>query len=90
MLIAVPTSLMTLAETRVESASGFLAEVEQELRRGGEEDGVAGLHGLEGDVLGDHGLALALGRDEDDIARAAQEVESQSRLDGALVDALGP
>ncbi len=42
-------------------------------------DGVAGEHGLVGDVLGDHRLAEALRRDEHDVARAVEEVELRAR-----------
>lgn len=31
-------------------------------------------------VLGDHGLAQALGADEDEILRAAEEVEAEDAL----------
>src|SRR5712692_4627606 len=46
--------------------------------------------GLVRDVLGDHGLAEALGGDEDAIAPGGDEVEAERGLDGGAVDARGP
>ena len=43
-----------------------------------------------GDVLRDHCFAEALGRHEDDVARAGEEVEPQRGLDRRAVEALGP
>jgi hypothetical protein len=43
-----------------------------------------------GDGLGDHRLAKALPRDQDDVARRGEEVEREDSLDGGAIDALGP
>jgi hypothetical protein len=51
---------------------------------------MAGEHGGVGDVLGNHRLAEALGRDQDDIMSGGEEVEAQHGLDSGLVDPLGP
>jgi hypothetical protein len=51
---------------------------------------VAGEQRGMGDVLGDHRLAKALGRDEHDVARAVEEVELHRGLDGLAVDAARP
>jgi hypothetical protein len=42
------------------------------------------------DVLGDHRLAEALGRDEDEVAAGGEEVEVECRLDGGAVNPGGP
>ncbi len=42
------------------------------------------------DVLGDHGFAQALRRDQEDIVRLGEEVEPQHGLDGGAIDPLGP
>ncbi len=80
-----------VAEPAVEGARGFLAaEVEEHLRGGDEQRAVAGEQRSVRDVLGDHRLAQALRRDENDVARAGEEVEVHRGLDGVAVDALGP
>jgi hypothetical protein len=43
-----------------------------------------------GDVARDHGLAEALRRDEDDVARTVEELEAEGGFDGIAVEALGP
>ncbi len=47
---------------------------------------MAGEDGVVDDVLGDHRLAEALGRDEDDVGARAEEVELEGTLDGGAVD----
>ena len=73
-------------ETAFEGAGSFLAvEVEEEVGGGGEESGVASEDGLVGDVLCEHGLAEALGPDEDDVLAAGEEVEREDSFeDGAF------
>ena len=46
--------------------------------------------GLVRDVLGDHRLPETLGRDEDDVPRALDEVEAERGFDCGLVDAGRP
>ena len=41
---------------------------------------------MQGEVLGEHRLADAVGPDEDDVGGVAQEVERKELLDQALVD----
>ncbi len=66
-----------MAEAAHEGARRVLrGEIEQELRRGHEEHGVAGGHGLVGDVASDQGLAEALGRDEHDVAGTLEKLEA--------------
>ena len=73
------------------AAGGLLAaEIEQQLGGGGEQDVMAGEHGLVGDVLGDHGFAEALGGDEHAVAAGGEEVEVERGLDGGPVDPRGP
>ena len=43
-----------------------------------------------GDVLGDHGLAESVGRDQDDVTGAVEEIESERGFDRGAVDLLGP
>ncbi len=84
-------SRAVVAEALVEGARALLCtEIEEQLGSGDEDYGVAGEDGLVGDVLGDHGLAEALGRDEDDVPRGLQEFEAQGRLDRCAIDALRP
>ena len=45
---------------------------------GAEQDGVAGQHGGVADVLGDHGLAQAVGADQNEIAGLGEEVQRES------------
>jgi len=75
----------------LKGASGFLtAQVEQHLRGGDEERGVALLHRLMRDVLRDHRLAEPLRGDEDDVAILGEEVEAHGSFDGVPVDAGRP
>ena len=70
-----------------EAAGGLLAaEIEEELGGGREQHVVPGQHRLVGDVLGDHRLAEALGRDEDEVVAGGEEVEVERRLDGGAVN----
>ena len=43
-----------------------------------------------GDVLGEHGLAEALGPDEDDVLAAGEEVEGEDAFEGGSVEGGGP
>ena len=71
-----------VAEPAFEGAGGLLAvEVEEQVGGGGEEGGVASEDGLVGDVLGEHGLAEALGTDEDDVFAAGEEVEREDAFE---------
>ena len=80
-----------VAESAVESACGFGArEVEKEFGGRDEEGRMTGLHGAICDVLGQHGLAQALGSDQYDIAILGEEVESEGGFDESPVDSLGP
>ena len=45
---------------------------------GGEQDGVAGEQGLVGEILGDHGLADAVGADQDDVGGSARKSQAHS------------
>ena len=61
-------------------------EVEQEVGGRGEAGGVSGEDGLVGDVLGEHGLAEALGPDQDDVLAAGEEVEGEDAFEGWAVE----
>ena len=47
---------------------------------------MSGEDGLVGDVLGEHGLAEALGADEDDVLAAGEEVEGEDAFEGGAVE----
>ena len=49
-----------------------------------------GLHGLVRDVLGNHGLAQALGGDQNDVAYLGKKVQSKRGFYIAAFDTLGP
>ena len=67
-----------VAEAAFEGAGGLLAiEIEQQVRGGDEARAVAGQDDLMDDVLGEHGLAKALGVDQEDVLGAVEEVEGQ-------------
>jgi hypothetical protein len=85
------TALAVVIEAAREAPRGLLAsEVEEKLGGGGEQHVVPGEDRLVGDVLGDHRLAEALGRDEDEVTAGGEELEVQGGLDGGAVDARGP
>ena len=74
-------------ETALEGAGGLLAvEIEHQVRGGDEEAGVAGQDGVMDEVLGAHGLAEALGADEDDVVSVRQEVEREDALEGRAIE----
>ena len=78
-------------QAALEGADGVLAvEVEQEIRRGDEQPGVARQHGLVDEVLGEHGLAEPLRTDQDDVVGAAEEVEGEDALEGGAIEGGGP
>ena len=52
--------------------------------------GMAAKHGLMGEVLGQHGLAQAVGSDEHDVGRLIEEGEGEQLLDEGAVDIGGP
>jgi hypothetical protein len=75
----------------IERTGGILgAEIEQHVGRFGKERGVALEHGRVGDVAGQHGLAQALGGDEDEIVPLAHEVAAERSVDHPAVDLRGP
>lgn len=47
-------------------------------------------HRLVQQILGQHGLAEALRRDEDDVLALGDEVEREDAVDGGAVELLGP
>ena len=47
---------------------------------------MSGEDGLVGDVLGEHGLAEALGPDQDDVLAAGEEVEGEDAFEGWAVE----
>ena len=51
---------------------------------------MAGESGLVGEVLGDHGLAEAVGAEQNEVAALLDEVEGQGALDDVALDLLGP
>ena len=70
-----------LGELSAEGGLGDLAsEVVEQLGGGDEEDGVAGNGGLVGEVLGDHGLAQAVGAEQHEVAALLEEVEGRARV----------
>jgi hypothetical protein len=48
------------------------------------------VHGLVGEVLGDHALVQAVGTDEHDVGGRAQPVEGEEILDLGAIDLLRP
>lgn len=56
----------------------------------GKSDGEAAKHRLMGKILGDHGLADAVGSDEHHVGRLGDELEGEELLDALAVDLLGP
>ena len=56
----------------------------------GEQHGVTGEHRLVGDVAGDHGLAHAVGADQDDVGGIREEAQAHQLLDGWAVALGGP
>ncbi len=83
--------LRGVAKTAIEGARRLLCgEVEQELRGRQEEHAVSREDGLVRDVLGDHGLAEPLRRDEHDVASRLEEVEAHDGLDERSLDLRGP
>ena len=72
-----------MPEASFERTGGLLTvEVEQEVGGSREEGGVAGEDRLMGDVLGEHGLAEALGPDQDHVLAAFEEVEGEDAFEG--------
>jgi hypothetical protein len=55
-----------------------------------EEHGVAGEDGLVGDVLGEHGLADAVGTEQDEVSAFLEEFQSQGSLEQGSIDLFGP
>jgi hypothetical protein len=83
--------LAIVLETAGQAACRVLrAEVEQELRRGREQDVMAGQHGLIGDVLGDHRFPQPLSGDQNQIVTLDQEVQAQGGVDGGAIEVSGP
>jgi hypothetical protein len=79
------------AQAALERTRGLLpVQIEEQVRRGDEERRVACQHGLVQQVLGQHGFAQPLGRDEDDILPPGDEVEREDAVDGGAVQLLGP
>ena len=80
-----------MPEASFERTGGLLTvEVEQEVGGSREEGGVAGEDRLMGDVLGEHGLAEALGADQDHVLAAFEEVEGEDAFEGWPVEGGGP
>ena len=79
------------AQPTLERARGLLpVQIEQQVRRGDEERRVACEHRLVQQVLGQHGLAESLRRDEDDVLALGDEVEREDAIDGGAGEVLGP
>ena len=73
-----------VAKAAFEGAGSLLAiEIEQQVRGSDEARGVAGQDDLMDDVLGEHGLAEALGADQKDVLGAVEEVEGEDAFEGA-------
>ena len=80
-----------MPEASFEGSGGLLSvEVEQEVGGGGEEGGVSADNGLVGDVLGEHGLAEALGPVQDHVLAAGEEVEGEDAFESWAVEGAGP
>ena len=76
-----------VAEAALEGAGGLLAiEIEQQVRGGDEARAVAGQDDLMDDVLGEHGLAEALGADQEDVLDAVEEVEGEDAVERGAVE----
>ena len=65
-------------------------QVGEQLRGGAEQDGVASQYGGVADVLGDHGLAQAIGANQDEVAGLGEEVQRKRPFDDIAFDARGP
>lgn len=65
-------------------------EVGEEGCGGGEADGEALKDGVVGEVLGEEGLAGAVGSNEDDVGALAEEVEGEEVVDEGAVEVPGP
>src|SRR6185369_9701734 len=75
------------------SSSSFgrvAVDVVEQLGGGAEEDTVSGEYGLVGDVLGDQGLADAVGSEQEEVSTFAHKVEGEGALEQGAVDPLGP
>jgi len=62
----------------------------QQRGRGAEQDRVSRQHGGMADVLGDHGLAQAIGTDQNQVTSLGEEVQGQCPFDHIAFDFLGP
>ena len=79
------------AQPPFEGAGGVLAiQIQQQVRGGDEERGVAGEDRLVQQVFRQHGFAEPLRSDQDDILSLGDEVEREDPVDGGPVQVLGP
>ena len=78
-------------EPVLQRASGFLTrEIEDEVGRREKPRRVAGQNRLVDQILGDHGLAEAVWRDDDRVLTLREKVQGEDALDGGPMDRLRP
>ena len=78
------------AHAASESAGAILGrEIGEHVAGAGESDGVAAYQSMVGDILEDHGLADAIGTDEDGVGAIVETGQSEELLNSRSVDLSG-
>lgn len=80
-----------MAQATAQGAVTLLrGEITQHVCGGGKQDTVASEKRLMGDILGDHGLANAIGADQNEVGGILEELQRQPLRDGVPIAGLRP